>query len=71
MPLSPLDRKAELVRRRIRQSAIAAKCGCSKSHVSDVLYGRRRNEEIERVIATAIGMTPEEVFPPREVAVAV
>ena len=65
------DRKAELIRRRIRQSAIAEKCGCSKSHVSDVLYGRRRNEEIEGVIAKAIGLKPQEVFPPRDLPVAV
>ena len=71
MSLSPLDRKAELVRRGIRISDIARKYNYSISHAADVLHGRRRNEVIEGAIAELIGMKPDEVFPPRDVPAAV
>jgi len=66
MPMTPRDRKAELVRAGVSQASIAAATGYSQAHVSDVLRGSRRNESIELAIATAIGCDVDAVFAPRE-----
>lgn len=62
MPMTPLDRKAELVRRGVRQVDIARKVKKSAPYVNDVLMGNRRSAEIEREIANAIGKPVEKVF---------
>ncbi len=64
MPMLPIDRKVELVRRRISISSIARDLGYSQHHVSQVLYGYRRNERVELAIAAHIGQSREEVFGP-------
>jgi hypothetical protein len=70
MPLEPRDRKAELVRNNVRHTKIARDLGYSQAYVSDVIAGNRRNPRIEAAVASAIGLPVDEVFPPREAAVA-
>lgn len=64
MPLSPEDRKAELARRRVKQSAIAAALHVTATSVSNVVRGTKRSARIEAAIADAIGRSREDVFPP-------
>jgi transcriptional regulator with XRE-family HTH domain len=70
MPMNPWDRKAELVRRRVKQSEIARQLGFSRAYVSDVIAGNRRSERVEAAVAEAIGRDVDKVFPPREQAAA-
>lgn len=70
MPLTPLDRKAELVRRQVRQSHIARRLGVSQAYVSDVIAGNRRSSAIEQAVAEALGLPVDKVFEPRSPAVA-
>lgn len=62
MALSKLERKAALVLNGVRQADIARATGFSGAYVSDVISGYRRNAEIERAIARAIGHPVKEVF---------
>lgn len=62
MPMLPIDRKAELVRRRVSLASIARELGYSKNHVSQVLYGFRRNERVESAIAAHLGQSRDDVF---------
>lgn len=62
MPMTPQDRKAELVRKGVRQADIARRTGHSPTYVNDVLTGKRRSETIEREIARSIGRPVEKVF---------
>lgn len=64
MPMPALERKAELVRAGVTLSAIARKAGVSLSHVSEVMYGRRRSPRIEQAIADALKLDVSDVFPP-------
>lgn len=64
MPLSPLDRKAELVRRGVRLTDVARELELSKSHVGQVLHGLRRHQRTEVAIADHIGLPHDAVFPP-------
>lgn len=62
MPLSPLQRKAELVLRNITNQQIAKRARCSNQLVSAVLFDRRRNAKVRRHIAKAIERDVAEVF---------
>lgn len=64
MPMSPLERKVALLRAHITQSEIAREMGVSVSHVSEVLYGRRRSPRIEQAIADALKLPVHDVFEP-------
>jgi hypothetical protein len=64
MPMNPLERKAELVRRGIKVVDVAASLSCSPSHVSGVLSGMARNRRVEEKIASLIGQDRIEVFGP-------
>lgn len=55
MPMNPLERKAELVRRGIRVLDVAGLLGLSPSRVSSVLSGLSRNRRVEEAIASQIG----------------
>lgn len=66
MPMTGLDRKAELIRNSKRQSDIARALGVSSTAVSDVVSGRSRSARIEQAVAEAIGRPVEDVFPQRE-----
>lgn len=70
MPMSPLDRKIALLRRKVPQAAIARALGVSDESVSGVMTGRSRSARIEQAIAAAIGRPADEVFPSRETAAA-
>ena len=63
MSLDARQRKAALVLRGVSQAEIARKSGVTATHVSDVLYGRRRSQRVERAIAEALGRTVDELFP--------
>lgn len=63
MPLTPQDRKAELVRRGLTMSDVARSLGLSLNHVSKVIAGERRSPRVERAIAKRIGQPVESVFP--------
>jgi len=65
MPMTGRDRKAEMVRKGVRQSAIARRLNVSSTSVSDVVSGRSRSARIEQAIAEALGLPREELFPPR------
>jgi lambda repressor-like predicted transcriptional regulator len=54
----------------VRQTAIARQSGFSAAYVGDVISRNRRNAVIERLIAEAIGKEEDDVFAPRERAVA-
>jgi transcriptional regulator with XRE-family HTH domain len=55
--------KAELIRRGIRQKAVAERYGCSHVFVSEVLSGRRTApERFRRLVAELVGLPPEELF---------
>lgn len=70
MPMQPNEIKAALVLAGVRQVSIARKARFSGPYVADVIAGNRRNARIEQAIADAIGKEPDEVFAPREKAVA-
>lgn len=71
MPMTSWDRKAELVRNRVRQSDIAKRMDVSRAFVCDIVAGNRRNARVEQAIADAIGKPVDEVFEPRDFAVTV
>lgn len=70
MTMTSQDRKAELVRRGVRQAEIARRLGLSKPFVSDVIAGFRRSARVETAVAEALDMDPADVFPPRQSAAA-
>ena len=62
MPLTPLERKAQMVLKEITQVALAAELGVTQSSISMVVSGERRNAVIEEAIARALGMPVDVVF---------
>jgi lambda repressor-like predicted transcriptional regulator len=62
MPMSPNDRKAELVRKAQTMTDIARQLGVSVSHVAQVVAGKRRSPSVERAVSEAIGKPVERVF---------
>ena len=63
MALGPRQRKAALALKGVKQADIARLLGVAPTHVSDVIYGRRRSVRVERAIAEALGRQVEELFP--------
>ena len=64
MALSPRERKAALALRGVTQAEIARRLRVTPTHVSDVMYGRRRSVRVEKAIAEALQRPALEVFPP-------
>ncbi|MEA3247226.1 MAG: helix-turn-helix transcriptional regulator [Gemmatimonadota bacterium] len=64
MPMPPLERKVALMRAGVTQTAIARQAGVTVSHVSEVMYGRRRSPRIEQAIAEALKLPVAAVFEP-------
>ena len=62
MPLTALERKAQMVLKEVQQSDLAAQLGVTPSHVSMVVSGERRSPRVEQAIADAIGLPVAEVF---------
>lgn len=64
MPLSPLDRKIELLRKGVTMSEIARELDppVTPNHVSKVIAGERRSPRVELAIAEKIGKPVEAVF---------
>lgn len=63
MPLTPQDRKAELVRKGLSMSDVARQLDLSLNHVSKVIAGERRSPRVEQAVAELIGMPVTKVFP--------
>lgn len=63
MTMTPAERKAELMRRGVTQTAIAERLGVHLSHVGHVVNDRRRSVAVEQAIAEAIGKPVKKVFP--------
>lgn len=63
MALGPRQRKAALVLKGVKQADIARRLGVAPTHVSDVIYGRRRSARVEEAIAEALGRPQGEIFP--------
>lgn len=64
MPLTPQDRKAELLRKGLSMSDVARELGISAHHISRVVAGERRSPRVEQAIADAIGLPVADVFEP-------
>lgn len=62
MAMAPEHIKAELVRKKVKQSDVARTVGKSPQLVNDVIHGARRNHAIEREIASRIGKPVSRVF---------
>ena len=70
MPMTPIDRKVELLRKGVSMSEIANSLGMSVQHVSAVIAGNRRSPRVEAEVASRINRTAEEVFGPQPEAAA-
>lgn len=70
MPLTPNDRKAELLRKGLTMSAVARQLEVSANHVALVVAGKRRSPRVEQAIADAIGIPVRKVFPAERTAAA-
>lgn len=55
--------KAELVRKDIKQIEIARKLQVSGAMISLVVSGKKKSERIRKVIASALDMRVEELWP--------
>lgn len=64
MPLTAVERKAQMVLREIRQVDLAAELGVTQGTISLVVSGERRSAAIEQAIAQKLGMPVEVVFGP-------
>ena len=62
MPLTPLERKAQMVLKQISQTDLAEELGVTQPHVSQVISGERRSPRVEEAIAAKLGMPVEVVF---------
>lgn len=59
-----LPAKLVLVRRRLRQTEVARRLGCSASYVSSVVSGRRPpSRAFARDLGLLLGLPAEELFP--------
>lgn len=67
MPMTPEERKAELVRRKTTAAAVARSLGVARAHVSQVLAGTRRSPRVESEVARIFEMAVEDVFGERSV----
>jgi lambda repressor-like predicted transcriptional regulator len=54
--------KGQLVERGIRQTDIAREVGFTSQYVGLVIAHKRRNPQIEKVVAKSIGRSPRTVF---------
>lgn len=62
MPMTPAERKAELVKNGTKIIDIAKALGVSQAHVSRVVKGERRSPTVEAAVADAIGKPVKKVF---------
>ncbi|HEU4630183.1 MAG TPA: helix-turn-helix transcriptional regulator [Gemmatimonadaceae bacterium] len=70
MRASSLYLKLELLRREITQLEIADEAQVDRTLVSHVIAGRRRNADVEAVIARRLGVPVDTLFEPRRARVA-
>lgn len=62
MPMTPKERKIELLRADATMAEIARQLGLTIGHVSQVIAGKRRSPSVEQAVAAAIGKPVERVF---------
>ena len=57
-------RKAAMLRAGLRQTELAAKWGCTKSMVSQLVLGQARSQDLEERFAKAVGRKHSYLFVP-------
>lgn len=62
MPMTPIERKVELLRAQVKMTDIARQLGVTIGHVSQVIAGNRRSPSVESAVADAIGKPVHRVF---------
>lgn len=62
MPMTPKERKIELMKADKTMAEIARQLGVTISHVSQVVLGKRRSPTVEAAVAEAIGKPVTKVF---------
>lgn len=62
MPMTPKERKIELLKADATVSGIARQLGLSISHVSQVIAGKRRSPNVEAAVAEMIDKPVADVF---------
>jgi lambda repressor-like predicted transcriptional regulator len=61
--MKPLDIRIALMRAGVRQTDIAAAAGVTPGHVACVLDRKSKSDRVQRLIAKALEMSVEQVFP--------
>ena len=71
-PGTPLDDlRAELERRRLTVTEVAQRCGVSRNHLSEILWGRRRmTETLGKLMAYKTGIPLATILPDGQEATA-
>lgn len=62
MPMTPKERKIELIKADKTMADIARQLGVTVSHVSQVVLGKRHSPSVEAAVAEAIGKPVTRVF---------
>lgn len=70
MPMTPMDRKVELMRREKKLTDIAKQLEVSVNHVSQVVAGKRRSPRVEEAVAQVLGKPVTQVFEPSQTVAA-
>lgn len=63
--MTPIEIKIEMMRQRVSQADIAREGKVSRGHVFRVIEGTSVSDPVQRLIASAINMPVEDVFPHR------
>ena len=61
--MKPLDIRIALMRAGVRQTDIAAAAGVTAGHIACVIDRKSKSDRVQRLIAKALEMTVEQVFP--------
>jgi len=60
--MTPLDIRIELLRRGVSVRELARQAGVSPTSISNVIHGRLKSRRLRKIVAHAIGRTPEELW---------
>ncbi len=60
---TPLEIKAELILKNVKQSDIAQSLGVSSAMVTSVIKNKRVSKRVRKAIATAIGENVADIWP--------
>lgn len=61
--MKPLDIRIALMRAGVRQADIATTAGVTAGHIAGVIERRSKSDRVQRLIARALEMPVEQVFP--------